>query len=110
MRRSAQMAAPEIFVALVTMLLTLVATALVSPLLSSVILIVALPLALVTRWYLRRATPGYLREAAAYARITDDLAATVEGAATVEAFGLRQCRIVSADEYIGGSSRLSSTR
>ena len=103
LRRSAQMAAPEILVALVTMLLTVAATALVSPLLSSVVLIVALPLVLVTRWYLRRATDGYLREGAAYARITDGLTATVEGAATVEAFGLQQRRIASADEYIGGS-------
>jgi len=85
LRRSAQMAAPEILVALVTMLLTLLATALVSPLLSAVILVVATPLVLVTRWYLHRATDGYLREGAAYARITDGLAATVEGAATVEA-------------------------
>jgi ABC-type multidrug transport system fused ATPase/permease subunit len=84
-------------------LLTLVATALVSPLLSVVILIVATPLVLVTRWYLHRATAGYLRESAAYARITDGLAATVEGAATVEAFGLEQRRIASADEDIRGS-------
>lgn len=103
LRRSAQMAAPEILVALVTMVLTLAATALVSPLLSSVSLIVALPLVLVTRWYLHRATDGYLREGAAYARITDGLTATVEGAATVEAFGLQKRRIASADEYIGGS-------
>ncbi|HEV2347785.1 MAG TPA: ABC transporter ATP-binding protein, partial [Actinocrinis sp.] len=103
LRRSAQMAAPEILVALVTMLLTLAATVLVSPLLSTVILIVAAPLAVVTRWYLRRATAGYLREAAAYARITDGLAATVEGAATVEAFGLQQRRIASTDEDIRGS-------
>ncbi|HEU5426135.1 MAG TPA: ABC transporter ATP-binding protein [Actinocrinis sp.] len=103
LRRSAQMAAPEILVAVVTMLLTLGATALVSPLLSAVILIVVTPLALVTRWYLRRATAGYLRENAAYARITDGLSATVEGAATVEAFGLQQRRIASADEDIRGS-------
>lgn len=103
LRRSAQMAAPEILVAVVTMLLTLGATALVSPLLSAVILIVVTPLALVTRWYLRRATAGYLRENAAYARITDGLTATVEGAATVEAFGLQQRRIASADEDIRGS-------
>ncbi|HEU5356481.1 MAG TPA: ABC transporter ATP-binding protein [Actinocrinis sp.] len=103
LRRSAQMAAPEILVAIVTMLLTLGATALVSPLLSAVILIVVIPLTLVTRWYLRRATAGYLRENAAYARITDGLTATVEGAATVEAFGLQQRRIASADEDIRGS-------
>jgi ABC-type multidrug transport system fused ATPase/permease subunit len=103
LRRSAQMAAPEVLVATVTMMLTLLATALVSPLLSSVVLVVAAPLALVTRWYLRRATAGYLREAAAYARITDGLTATVEGSATIEAFGLQRRRVASTDEDISRS-------
>ena len=100
LRRSAQMAAPEILVAALTTVLTLGATALVSPLLSAVILIVVTPLALVTRWYLRRATAGYLRENAAYARITDGLTATVEGAATVEAFGLQHRRIADRKSVV----------
>jgi ABC-type multidrug transport system fused ATPase/permease subunit len=103
LRRSAQLAAPEILVAAVTMVLTLAATALVSPLLSTAILVVVAPLALVTHWYLRRATAGYLRENASYARITDGLTATVEGAATVEAFGLQQRRIASADDDVRSS-------
>ena len=41
-----------------------------------------------TRWYLRRAPAGYLRENAAYSDITDGLAETVEGARTVEALRL----------------------
>jgi ABC-type multidrug transport system fused ATPase/permease subunit len=103
LRRSAQMAAPETLVAAVTIVLTVVATLLVSPLLFLSVLIVIGPLSVVTRWYLRRAPEGYLREGAAYARITDDLGATVAGAATIEAFGLQQRRIESADETISGS-------
>jgi ABC-type multidrug transport system fused ATPase/permease subunit len=103
LRRSAQMAAPETLVAIVTMLLTVGASVLVSPLLSVVLLVIVAPIYLVTRWYLRRATDGYLREGAAYSRITDGLAATVDGAATIEALGLQQRRIASADDDIRAS-------
>jgi ABC-type multidrug transport system fused ATPase/permease subunit len=97
------MAVPEVLIAIVTILLTAGATLLVSSLLTLSILTVVVPLALVARWYLRRATAGYLRENASYARITDGLTATVNGAATVEAFGLQQRRIDAADEQIRGS-------
>ena len=39
----------------------------------------------VTRWYLRRAPAGYLRENAAYSDVTDGLSETVEGSRTTEA-------------------------
>jgi ABC-type multidrug transport system fused ATPase/permease subunit len=103
LRRTAQMAVPEVLIAIVTILLTVGATLLVSPPLALVILTVVVPLTLVARWYLHRATAGYLRENASYSRITDGLGATVNGAATVEAFGLQQRRIASADEDIRGS-------
>jgi ABC-type multidrug transport system fused ATPase/permease subunit len=41
-----------------------------------------------TRWYLRRARPAYLAEAASYSDLTQGLAETVSGAKTVEALGL----------------------
>lgn len=103
LRRTAQMAVPEVLIAVVTILLTVGATLLVSPLLALVILTVVVPLTLVARWYLHRATAGYLRENASYALITDGLTATVHGAATVEAFGLQQRRIDAADDHIRGS-------
>ena len=103
LRRTAQMAVPEVLIAMVTILLTVGATLLVSPLLSLAILTVVAPLTLSCRWYLRRATAGYLAENASYSRITDGLTATVNGAATVEAFGLQQRRIASADEDVRGS-------
>lgn len=105
LRRSAQMAAPETLVAIVTIALTVIATVLVSPLLFLSVLIVIPPLFAVTRWYLRRATDGYLRENAAAARYVDGLGATVAGAATIEAFGLQQRRIESADDELAGSYR-----
>jgi ABC-type multidrug transport system fused ATPase/permease subunit len=41
-----------------------------------------------TKWYLRRAPAGYLRERECYAAFNGSLAETVEGARTVEALGL----------------------
>jgi ABC-type multidrug transport system fused ATPase/permease subunit len=105
LRRSAQMAAPETLVSVVTILLTVVATLLVSPLLFLSVLVVIPPLFVVTRWYLHRATAGYLRENAAYGRVTDGLGATVAGAATIEAFGLQERRIESAQDELAGSYR-----
>ncbi|MGD0704111.1 MAG: ABC transporter ATP-binding protein [Trebonia sp.] len=56
-----------------------------------------------TRWYLRRAHQGYLREAAAYARLTDGLAETVEGAPAVEALRLTARRLDRVSEDIAAS-------
>ena len=64
------------------------ALVLVGPLLALPCLLVVPLLLVATRWYLRRAPDGYLRENAAYAEITDGLAETVEGARTVEALRL----------------------
>jgi ATP-binding cassette subfamily C protein len=48
---------------------------------------------LVTRWYLRRASPAYLAEGAAVAEVTDTLTTTAEGARTVEALRLGADRV-----------------
>jgi ABC-type multidrug transport system fused ATPase/permease subunit len=56
-----------------------------------------------TKWYLRRAPAGYLRENAAYADITDGLSETVEGARTVEALRLTGHRRARTDEDIARS-------
>ncbi|MEV6633242.1 ABC transporter ATP-binding protein [Actinoplanes sp. NPDC051470] len=47
----------------------------------------------ITRWYLRVARDAYLREGAADSRLADELTATVEGARTIEAFGLARLRL-----------------
>jgi ABC-type multidrug transport system fused ATPase/permease subunit len=60
-------------------------------------------LAVSTRWYLRRAKDGYLRENAAYAQMTSSLAETVEGARTVEALQRYDDRVRRTDRDIRGS-------
>jgi ABC-type multidrug transport system fused ATPase/permease subunit len=97
LREAVRHAAPEILVGTVTVLVTAVALVLVSPLLAVVALAGAPVLVAGTRWYLRRAPAGYLRENAAYADINEGLAATVDGAATVEALGLGPRRHARAD-------------
>lgn len=100
---SVRFALPETVVALVTAVCTLVAALLVGGW-------VALPLVLgvpvlwvATRWYLKRARDGYIREHASYSRINATLAETVEGARTVEALGLGEQRRARIDEDIAES-------
>jgi ABC-type multidrug transport system fused ATPase/permease subunit len=100
---SVQWAAPEILTALITIVLLIVALLLVSPLFLAAPLLAAPLLWPATRWYLRRAADGYLRERAAYARITEGLAETVEGARTVDALRLHDRRRRQTDEDIRGS-------
>ncbi|MFI5846009.1 ABC transporter ATP-binding protein [Catenuloplanes sp. NPDC051500] len=102
---SVQWAAPEILTALITIVLLVAALLLVSPLFLAAPLLAAPLLWPVTRWYLRRAADGYLRERAAYARITEGLAETVEGARTVDALRLHERRRRQTDEDIRGSYR-----
>src|SRR5262249_45014694 len=59
----------------------------------------------ITRWYLRRAPAGYIRENAAYSDITDGLAETVEGARTVEALSLAPQREQRTNRDIAASYR-----
>ncbi|MFI5711810.1 ABC transporter ATP-binding protein [Kribbella sp. NPDC051620] len=101
--RTVRFAVPETIVALVTIAFTVAATLLVGvwvllPLLAMVPL-----LALSTRWYLRYAKDGYLRENAAYAQMTSSLAETVEGARTVEALQRYDERVRRTDDDIRGS-------
>ncbi|MEU6206959.1 ABC transporter ATP-binding protein [Micromonospora musae] len=86
--RTVRLAVPETLVAVVTAAFIIGALLLVSPLLAAPCLIAVPVLWAGTRWYLRRAPAGYLRENAAYSDITDGISETVEGSRTTEA--LRQ--------------------
>jgi ABC-type multidrug transport system fused ATPase/permease subunit len=101
--RTVRFAVPETLIALVTTVLTLGALALVGPLVALPCLIAVPILWASTRWYLRRATAGYLRENAAYSDVNEGLAETVEGARTVEAMRLARQRIRRTDGDIGRS-------
>ncbi len=101
--QSARYALPATLTAALSVVLTLGAVALDSPLLLLPCLIVVPPIWLAARWYLRRATAGYLRENAAWAEMTDSLAETTEGARTVEALQLGPARRRRADADMAGS-------
>ncbi|MGO2542013.1 ABC transporter ATP-binding protein [Specibacter sp. AOP5-B1-6] len=83
---------PQVLVSVATIALTVAAALLTSPLVA-VALLVGLPLLVpVTRWYLRRATPGYLAERESYAGLNGSITETIEGARTVDALSLGQHR------------------
>jgi ABC-type multidrug transport system fused ATPase/permease subunit len=94
-------AVPETLIAAVTATLTVAAAAAVSPWVTLPSCLVVVPLLWVsTRWYLRRARAAYLREMAAWSRLTGGIAETVEGGRTVEALRLQQRRIRRTDDDI----------
>ncbi|MEU4159224.1 ABC transporter transmembrane domain-containing protein [Actinoplanes sp. NPDC026670] len=90
-------AVPETMTALITLVLVVGALIMVSPIFAVPLLAAAPVMAAGTRWYLRRAAPGYLRQSAMYADVTDGLAETVQGARTVEAFGQQRQRMARTD-------------
>jgi ABC-type multidrug transport system fused ATPase/permease subunit len=97
---SVRLALPEILIAVVTTVFTIGALVIVGPLLAIPVLFGIPVLWAGTRWYLRRAIEGYLRESAAYSDLTDGLAETVDSARTVEALGAQQRRIDRTDTDI----------
>ncbi len=97
---SVRFAVPEILIAIVTALFGVGALVLVGPILALPCLLGVPLLFAGTRWYLRRAPQGYLRESAAYSDLTDGLAETVEGARTVEALRAHRRRRDRTDEDI----------
>lgn len=103
--RTVRFAVPETIVAFVTVLFTVGATLLVGVWVLVPLLAMVPVLVLSTRWYLRRAKDGYLRENAAYAQLTSSLAETVEGARTVEALQRYDERVRRTDDDIRGSYR-----
>src|SRR5207248_6519227 len=96
--RSMQLAAPEVLVASVRLLVIVAAAFVVAPLVAAPMLIAVPPLVVATRWYAKRAPAGYQREMRANAVITGTVADTATGARTVEAMQLRQARIDATDD------------
>jgi len=96
-------AVPEILIAAVVIVVTLLGMAAAAPLLALVCVAPIPVLWLVTRWYLRWARDGYLRQNAAYAELTGRLSETLEGARTVEALGIQDRRLALLDQDIAGS-------
>ncbi|HET7475109.1 MAG TPA: ABC transporter ATP-binding protein [Dermatophilaceae bacterium] len=93
---------PSIFVAAVATVLTVAAALVTGPLVALPVVVGAPILWLSTRWYLRYAPAGYLRERAAYAVANGAVTETVDGARTVDALGLAGRRRRRIDEAIRG--------
>ncbi|MEU4236259.1 ABC transporter ATP-binding protein [Actinoplanes sp. NPDC026619] len=96
---------PTIFIGLIQMFFIIGAVMLLDPLLGLVGLTGLTGIVFVTRWYLRRARNAYLAEGAANSRLADELAATTQGARTVEAFGLHQRRLDAGHAAIAETRR-----
>ena len=89
---------PRVIVAVVTIALTVLASVLTAPRVA-VAMFVGVPVMLVVcRWYLRRATPAYQRESAAYATLNGTITESVEGARTVDALRLGPRRFARVND------------
>jgi ABC-type multidrug transport system fused ATPase/permease subunit len=84
---------PIVVLASTQLLLLFAAIFLLDPVLGLAALTGLPSIALVTRWYLRRASPAYIAEGAAVAEMTETLTTTAEGARTVEALRLDADRV-----------------
>ncbi|MFG2863838.1 ABC transporter ATP-binding protein [Streptomyces sioyaensis] len=93
-------AGPEVSVAIVQILLILAAMLAVNPLLGVCGLLCLSGIWFATRWYLRRAHAGYLKEGAANSALIEILTSTAAGARTVEALGLQERRITATAEAV----------
>ena len=99
--RTIRFAVPETLIAAVTTVLTLGAAFLAGPMVALPCLVVVPLLWASTRWYLKRAPAGYLREREAYSLVTAGVTETVDGGRTVEALGLAGKRVRRSDEDLG---------
>ncbi|MDQ1494776.1 MAG: hypothetical protein QOG69_1259 [Actinomycetota bacterium] len=100
MSRSVRFAMPETMIAMATAILTLVAAFLTAPLVALPCLVVFPLLFVATRWYLKRAPQGYLRERRVYSHLFAGLTETLEGGRTIDALGLQAKRVRRGDDDI----------
>ncbi len=105
MSSAARDALPAFILEGVLILLSFVAIVLNSPLLALPTLLSMFLLIFVVRWYLQRATKGYVTEGGTYSRINAGVAETVEGARTVEARQLESLRQNHTDDDFGVSGQ-----
>jgi ABC-type multidrug transport system fused ATPase/permease subunit len=95
---------PGVSIGLVRILFIVSAVVFLNPILGVVGVLGLSGIWFVTRWYLRRARQAYLAEGAASSVLAEELAATTAGARTIEAFGLRERRLVA------GRAAITETR
>jgi ABC-type multidrug transport system fused ATPase/permease subunit len=97
---SVRFAVPETLIATVTTVLTVAAAVVVAPRVALPCFVVVPILWVSTRWYMKRARAGYLREGAAWSRLTAGIAETVDGGRTIDALRLQRRRIGRTDDDI----------
>ena len=102
--KTVRYAVPEVLVAGTTTVLAVGAAFLASWRVASAVLLAVPVLWLSTRWYLRRAPAGYLRERATWATLTAGLAESADGARTVEALGRQSARHRRTDADIADAA------
>ena len=93
-------AAPEVFMGTLQAILIFGAMFLLSPTLAGCALLGISGLWFAGRWYLKRARTAYLAEGAANSELSESIAATVDGARTIEAFDLRARRVADGDTAV----------
>jgi ATP-binding cassette subfamily C protein len=98
-------AVPEVFMGTLQATFILGAILVVSPPLAVCTVVGVSGLWWAGRWYLKRARTAYLAEGAAASDLSESIAATVDGARTIEAFDLRDRRIADADARVGEGYR-----
>ncbi len=98
-------AVPEVFMGALQALFVLTAMCVLSPPLAAAALVGTAGLWWAGRWYLRRARTAYLAEGAATSELSESIAATVDGARTIEVFDLRARRVAHGDERVGEAYR-----
>jgi ABC-type multidrug transport system fused ATPase/permease subunit len=96
--RSMQMGVPEVFVAVIRLLVVVVAAFVVAPLVALPMLLCVPAMVVATRWYLRRAPAGYQREMRTYSQTTGTIAETATGVRTVDALRLGPRRVRRTDD------------
>ncbi|MCF4122692.1 ABC transporter ATP-binding protein/permease [Antribacter sp. KLBMP9083] len=88
LQNAIRMGVPRVLWCVVTLGMTLVASFFADPLVALGLLVGVPVIVVAARWYLKRATAGYLRESAAYATLNGTITEAVEGARTADALHL----------------------
>lgn len=105
MSEAVRWALPQLVISSVMMVLSLVAVFANSWLLGLPTIAALVLLAATVRPYLRRAPQGYITEGGSYSTINTTLTESIEGARTIEAFGMERARIARTEDDIEESAQ-----
>ncbi|MEV6600573.1 ABC transporter ATP-binding protein [Actinoplanes sp. NPDC051346] len=98
-------AVPDVVISVAQVLMIIVVLVVINPWLGLCGLACFVVIAVVLRWYLRRARSGYLTEGAAGSAIAEVVSTTAAGARTVEALRFEELRIAASESAISESRR-----